>query len=647
MWFGKERDGWGGQPHSNSDLGMYVVAGLLGVLAVLTGGGMLANRLACEAWARPRHLFEPLGFFKTGDAAAFGETASGCSAGTWLVVTVWVIVAIGLTVVVVLGVQKWLEYRESDKRLIKMLRRRRGFAKGPEIKASIGRKAAIAMTGKVRPTLPEKERTPEKGNLRIGVSEGQVCWIGLEESVLLQGPPRSGKGVNYLVGAIIDAPGPVVTTSTRADNYALTAPLRAKIGPVTLFDPQGLTGKATTLKWSPITGCDRPQTANQRATSLIGAAGLSADGNNSEWRAPAIMIMQCLLHAAALERVGVDVLMRWGNAPAEAKAAVAILHSHESAGRAAPGWAAALEAEIDSDPKMRANKWFGVSNAVQGLSVDSVRDALNPRNRGETFDIDEFIRQSGTLYIIGTKSGGSSAGPFLIAMIDAITERGRELAARSPGNRLDPPMAIIGDEIANLCRGWDNLPALMSDGGGVGISVTGVLQSLAQARAEWGEQAAGTIFEAATTKLLLGGAANASDLEVYVKLAGDRPVWRSSTSRQKDGASVSEQVHDRNVVEMSELRRLPFSWAFVLWRKQRPILMHLRPYWERDDGKEIRAGKKLFDESLVDPSKEAAWNDAVAQKIDHVVVPPSPGQRGAGSERSSSRAGDDSDVTIF
>jgi type IV secretion system protein VirD4 len=48
----------------------------------------------------------------------------------------------------------------------------------------------------------------------------------VEDSILLIGPPRSGKGAHIVINTILDAPGAVVTTSTRPDN--LTATLRAR-----------------------------------------------------------------------------------------------------------------------------------------------------------------------------------------------------------------------------------------------------------------------------------------------------------------------------------------------------------------------------------------------------------------------------------
>lgn len=601
-------------PSDGKDILLYILLGLLVVVAAGFGLAEVTTLVACGAWPQGINPIGPILFVFTGDSTVFGTTTQGCVAPAAAIISVWVAVAVVLIAVSIVVIVKWRAHLESDEYFIKQLRKRRGFAKSREVYTALGKKAAVSATGKVRPTIPKDERTPEQGNFPLGEAESVPCWISLEESVLLIGPPRSGKGVNYVINVINDAPGPVITTSSRADNYMATAPLRAKKGPVILFDPQGLTGKGTTMKWSPITGCDNPMTANQRATSLIGAAGLSADGNNSEWRAPGITVMQCLLHAAALAGESVDTLMRWGQNPTEARKAVEILHAEEATGRAAVGWWSALEGVIMDDPKMRGNKWFGVTNAVSGLAVGSVRDALTPVSQAETFDIDAFIRDSGTLYIMGTKSGGSSAGPFLIAMMDAITERAREIAAKRPGNRLDPPMALVLDEIANIADAWDGLVQLMADGGGVGIAAMPVLQSMAQARNNWGEQAASAIFDAATVKLQLGGGSNTQDLEVLQTLAGPREVIQSSRTRQSDGSSVSDQTQTKDVINRSELRRLPFSWSILYFRNRRPILMKLKPYFERSDKAEIDAAQALYKKSLTDQLAAGDWMEACRWK---------------------------------
>lgn len=597
---------------NRNEIVLYIVGGVLVLLAVMTGLGMTANRIACDGWALPGHVFAPLSFIFNGNTADFGTDPSGCSAPTWLVWLLWGIALVVVAVVVAWGTYAYVGYKQSDKYFIKQVRRRDGLAKRKEVSKALGRKNAMKAVGLVRPSIEKGDRSPEKGCILLGTSEGVPCWISLEESVVLLGPPRSGKGVNVLIGGIIDAPGPVITTSSRADNFAATAPMRRKKGPVVLFDPQGLTGKETTMKWSPITGCEDPRVANQRATSLIGAGGLS-EGNNKEWGVVATGILQSLLHAAALEGLTVDELYQWGTSPTEARSAVKILRRHEETGRAASGWASALDDVIEGDEKMRENQYFGVRNAVQGLSVPSVRETLKPASSADTFDVDRFIEECGTLYIIGTKAGGSSAGPFLIAMMDAITQRAREIAAQKPGNRLDPPMNLILDEIANISDAWPGLVQLMADGGGVGISAWAVFQGMAQARFTWGENEAKALWNAATVKAQLGGDSDADDLKVFQELSGEREVIRASSSSQKDHTSVSKSVHDRQVLTVDELRRLPVGWSVVLYRNRRSILMALNPYFNRDYSEEIDQAKKLYERSLIEAQAAAEWDQAISR----------------------------------
>lgn len=75
------------------------------------------------------------------------------------------------------------------------------------------------------------------------------------------------------------------------------------------------------------------------------------------------------------------------------------------------------------------------------------------------------------------------------------TETVCRIAATGPGARLDPPLLLALDEVGNLAP-LPSLPTLMAEGGGTGITTTPVLQSLAQAREKWSENAAGAIWDA-------------------------------------------------------------------------------------------------------------------------------------------------------
>ena len=102
-------------------------------------------------------------------------------------------------------------------------------------------------------------------------------------------------------GASWTPSGAVLVTSTRTDLYELTAPLRARLGPVYVFNPVGLAGLDSTITFDPLTGCASPVTAAERATDLLAAGAMSGGAGEREfWESQARRVLTALLHAAAL-----------------------------------------------------------------------------------------------------------------------------------------------------------------------------------------------------------------------------------------------------------------------------------------------------------------------------------------------------------
>ena len=567
------------------------------VLYALYLPGQIAASFRCGSFTTLPSNLQPLGFLNPSspaDASVYGTTAAGCGPESGAVL-VWMILLVVLAVGV--GVTVWKlvhDWKLSDEYFVKDVMGRDGLAKIKEIKNTVGEKKILERAKSIRPTLGRP--SVEDASIRIGHVLSQAVLVSCEESIVLVGPPRSGKGFHLLISAILDAPGSCITTSTRADNYAATRELRSKGGPCTLFDPQGLTGAKSSLKWSPITGCERPEVAARRASSLIGSSGLGKSGSNQEWAGAAISILQSLLHAAALGGHSVDELYLWGTAPTTARTAQKILLEHPDA---AFGWGQSLKSILDGDPKMLGSRWFGVEGALAGLAVPLVRETLKPAGPAEELVPAKFIRDRGTLYLIGTKSGGGAMAPFLIAMMDEITETAREMAIRLPGNRLDPPLSLVLDEIANMSSSWPGLVTLMSDGGGLGISPLVVLQSLAQARGGWGAEEAQAVFDSATVKIQLGGSGNEKDLESFVKLLGTRAVEEGSVTHTADGYSSSTSKREKDVMTVSELRRLPFGYGLFVGRNGRPFLLKMTRWIDRPDAPDIKAGIRKFSSSLL------------------------------------------------
>ena len=464
-----------------------------------------------------------------------------------------------------------------------------GVATSHEVKTTASAKALLRRAGTLRPSL-ESPRPHDVGYL-LGTSRGTKVWASVEDSILLIGPPRSGKGLHVVINAILDAPGAVVTTSTRPDN--LTATLRArqrKGGPVAVFDPQHLAeGIPAGLRWSPVRGCNDPLTAMIRANGLAAATGLSAGGVESGgfWEGKTRTALQSLLHAAALDGRPPAELFRWTLDPSAASEAVAILNSHP---HAAMGWDDSLAAMIDADPKTRDSIWQGVSLALAALADPRVLDAVTPGPH-EHFDPETFLTEQGTLYLLATGAGAGASASLIAAFVEDLIETARRLAARSPGARLDPPLLLALDEIGNLAP-LPSLPTLMAEGGGTGITTMPVLQSLAQARDRWSEHQAGAIWDASIVKIILGGASNSRDLQDLSTLIGERDEYTDSVTLGDHGTRSNQRSIRRvPILPPDRIRTLPFGTGITMLRSAPPIVTDLRAWPSRPDAAQLRTDR--------------------------------------------------------
>src|SRR5450830_607055 len=463
-----------------------------------------------------------------------------------------------------------------------------GLASRSEAQSAAGRRALLRRARVVRPSVGATP-SPQQVGYRLGRTGGAELWCSVEDSALLVGPPRMGKGLHVVIPWVLDAPGPVVATSTRPDTLAVTLHSRERRGPVAIFDPQRLAGLPGGLRWSPVRGCETPRTALVRARGLAAGAGFGRTVSDSDfWAGQTESALRCLLHAAALDgRRAVD-LYRWSLNPALAEDAVTVLNRDSAA---ASGWADALEAAVHSDPRTLDSVWLGVRQSLAALADPDVLAAVDPAP-GEEFNPAAFLRDSGTLYLLAAAVTSGSCAPLVAAFVEDITETARILAARSPGARLDPPLLLALDEIANLTP-LPSLPQLMAEGGGTGITTLAVLQSLAQARNRWGEHAADAIWDAATVKVILGGLAKYRDLDDVARLLGEIDELTETRSQGRAGErSTSTSVRMVPVMPPSVLRTLPFGTGVLLLRQTRPVVIDLCGWPTRPDADALRAGQK-------------------------------------------------------
>ncbi|MFE2093680.1 type IV secretory system conjugative DNA transfer family protein [Streptomyces sp. NPDC059460] len=285
-----------------------------------------------------------------------------------------------------------------------------------------------------------------------------------------------------VVQAIREADGPALVITSDPTVWAETKDARAKLGPVLVYDPGHLCDTPARLHWSPTAGCEQPDTAAARAAALLAPVRPQAriDAMTAE---TAETLLQCWLHAAAIDGRPFRQVHRWalgGNAHEP----VRLLRTHP---KAASGLAGLLESALTGHPERREMAQELTVRAFAALSSVHIREACTP-NRADSVVLESFAGEGGTLYVVGESiedpRSTPGAMPLLTALASHVVEHGRRMAARSTDGRLDPPMALVLDDVAAVAP-LPQLPELLSTGQDQGLPTLVLLRSKEQARARW------------------------------------------------------------------------------------------------------------------------------------------------------------------
>jgi type IV secretion system protein VirD4 len=87
----------------------------------------------------------------------------------------------------------------------------------------------------------------------LGHTQRGWCFARPEQSVMILGPPRSGKSSALIIPNVMVSNGPVVSTSTKSDVMDATLTARSQLGRCRLFDPTGSVERppgVVALRWS-------------------------------------------------------------------------------------------------------------------------------------------------------------------------------------------------------------------------------------------------------------------------------------------------------------------------------------------------------------------------------------------------------------
>jgi len=451
-----------------------------------------------------------------------------------------------------------------------------------EVLRTMGAAATERAARRLRPgglTRPAPFVRPE--GLLLGRLGGKDVFAAWEDSLLVIGPPRSGKSSSLVVPGVVEAPGAVVVTSTRPDVLRAAARLRAEVGPTYVFDPDGLAvgSGVEPLPWSPVSGADDVAVALRRARAMVGAGGKTGPDADFWTGAGSDLLTRLLLAAAVGDRSAED-LASWASSPGALMSAAKTLSAASRARPELSRFASDLTATANSAAQATSASVLAVvARALACLANPLVAQSVNVAP-DRAVDAAALLQERATIFCLATP-GGSSPAPLLTALVADLTEAARQLAAASPGGRLDPPLLVMLDEAANIAP-LPDLPQLLAAGGGDGIVAAVVLQSLDQARGRWGQQAAGAMLDSATIRLVLPGLSHPGDLRDLAALAGERGFQeRSRTRSDQGGSSETIATRDKVVLRADELRSLPAGSAMLIPRRVRPVRITLVPHWRR------------------------------------------------------------------
>jgi type IV secretory pathway TraG/TraD family ATPase VirD4 len=435
----------------------------------------------------------------------------------------------------------------------------------------------------VRPSrLDEADIGLLLGRLKQPAGDGPRLFASWEDTLLVFFGPRGGKTTSLGVPYVLSAPGPVVATSVKADLWAVTVELRAASGSrIWTFDPQAVTAAGRRFWVDMLAGLNSVEAANRMAGHFV----LTIDDASKKdiWGPAAQELITSLLLAAASSGRTLHTVSRWLDDPATPTPAELL----DDAGY--PALASALRGAQMGAQETRDGIYQTARTAAKCLHDPQIMAWVTPPEdpRLPCFDPDRFAGTRDALYLI-TESR-SAASPLIAGITDLVMRAGRRRAEQA-GGRLDPPMVLVLDEAANICKISD-LPDLYSHLGSRGIIPVTILQSYEQGESVWGTQGMAALWGSATKKLIGAGVDSPRLTRDLAVLVGHHDVPVRSVSVGDGRASEQISWQRRLILEAADIRSIATGTALMLASGTRPALLDLEPWNARPDAARIDAAR--------------------------------------------------------
>ncbi|OLE22518.1 MAG: hypothetical protein AUG49_19005 [Catenulispora sp. 13_1_20CM_3_70_7] len=484
-----------------------------------------------------------------------------------------------------------------------------GFATNTDLRRNMSERTARLSAAKTRPSLTKRElRKAHWGEygIRMGRSNRnrfRTVFGTFEETILITGPTGSYKSV-FLAGTVMDAPGAVAMTTTKVEDVEATIRVRAMYDrPVYVFNPYELGDELTenSFHWSPVLGCQDERTAMSRAAYMLYGArsGSSAGGElNNFFQSTACEVLRAYLMAADLAGLDMRDVYRW-TTDADDDEALKILRKYGARG----DWIEVLEQRQSTTDRTRDGIFTTLSTALSWMADPVIAAAVCPEEPHESFNVAQFIRNRGALYLLAEHRLQSSVAPLFTMIMGHLVEEAKLFASKTEGRRLDPSLFLILDEAANICP--VPLTNYYSENRGHGIVTIAAIQSRSQLAEMWGTNGAKTIWNNAAWTLILAGIKDGDDLEAVSKMLGTYERPKTNRQHGPNGVTVTHTTEDRPVMPPARVRQLPKRQILAIHRGSPPVLVTVSKSWKRKD---VRAAGKAAAAANKRLKKAAASN---------------------------------------
>ena len=440
---------------------------------------------------------------------------------------------------------------------------------------------------------------PRDVGWRVGTSKkprGVELWVPYDRTTGVIGPQGSGKSLDLLFPALLNAPGGALVTLTSVSDLMVTLDARLATGkPAVVLDPFGLVPGVEQLIVDPIDGCVDTMTARRRAKAFgagtinSAIAGGRDDSAARFYAGECAKVLSAYFHAAALTGRTLRHVLEWVADPGVVTEPMEILTRHPAA---APFWARLLNGALNGAPETSMNTKTTVHQAMELFFQPAILERCVPTPDRPATSLRDLVEAQATVYLLGREDPYLSVSPLMTAVAEDILDTAVDVAQRSAYGRLTPPWLSVLDEMPSTAP----LPTLMTRMANerkLGLSFIWAAQTKPQLTTMYGENGAAALLGLTNTLVVFGGGVDHGFNKDMADLIGVRYEWQRTHNTGGIGTtSTSLSTREVPVIRPDEIRRLPDRHALLLSGRERPVLAKLDRCIDGHRGKALLDAQK-------------------------------------------------------